>query len=88
MVPVAIFHKNISDSLLINDLTIIENWGKENLVLFKQRMTTQVVISCKQKSDFPFHLNGNGKATPNFRLTTWFCYFVQFHLEVTSPFNC
>ena len=46
-------HKNISASLLSNDLTIIEKWGKDNLVLFNQNKTTQAIISRKQNQNFP-----------------------------------
>ena len=38
-------HRNTSASLLSNDLTVIEKWGKDNLVSFNQRKTKQAVIS-------------------------------------------
>ena len=37
-------HRNISASLLSNDLTVIEKWGKDNLVSFNQSKTKQAVI--------------------------------------------
>ena len=37
-------HRNISASLLSNDLTVIEKWGKDNLVSFSQSKTKQAVI--------------------------------------------
>ena len=44
---------NASASLLTNDLTMVERWGKDNLVEFNQGKATQVVISCKHNQDFP-----------------------------------
>ena len=44
---------NASVSLLPNDLTNVERWGKDNLVEFNQGKTTQVVISRKHHQDFP-----------------------------------
>ena len=41
-------HRNISASLLSNDLTVIEKWGKDNLVSFNQSKTKQAVISRKR----------------------------------------
>ena len=52
-------HKNISASLLSNDLTVIEKWGKDNLVSFNQSKTKEAVISRKRNQDFPPVL-GNG----------------------------
>ena len=46
-------HRKISASLLSNDLTVIEKWGKDNLVLFNQSKTKQAVISCKRNQNFP-----------------------------------
>ena len=46
-------HRNTSASLLSNDLTVIEKWGKGNLVSFNQSKTKQTVISCKRNQDFP-----------------------------------
>ena len=46
-------HSNISASLLSNDLTVIEKWGKDNLVLFNQSKTKQVFISRKHNQNFP-----------------------------------
>ena len=44
-------HRNISASLLSNDLTVIEKWGKDNLVSFNQSKTKQAVISRKRKKE-------------------------------------
>ena len=53
-------HRNISASLLSNDLTIIEKWGKDNLVLFNQSKMKQAVISCKRNQNFPaVFMNGD-----------------------------
>ena len=53
-------HRNISASLLSNDLTVIEKRGKDNLVLFNQRKTKQAVISRRHNSNFPpVLMNGN-----------------------------
>ena len=46
-------HRNISASLLPNDLTAIEKWGKDNLVSFNQSETKQAVISRKCNQNFP-----------------------------------
>ena len=46
-------HRNISASLLSNDLTVIEKWGKDNLVSFNQSKTKQTVISRKRNQNFP-----------------------------------
>ena len=46
-------HRNISASLLSNDLTVIEKWGKDNLVSFNQSKTKQTVISRKCNQNFP-----------------------------------
>ena len=46
-------HRNISAALLSNDLTVIEKWGKYNLVSFNHSKTKQAVISCKRNQYFP-----------------------------------
>ena len=46
-------HRNISASLLSNDLTVIEKYGKDNLVSFNQSKTKQAVISRKHNQNFP-----------------------------------
>ena len=53
-------HRNISASLLSDDLTVIEKWGKDNLVSFNQSKTKQAVISCKHNQNFPaVFMNGD-----------------------------
>ena len=53
-------HRNISASLLSNDLTVIEKWGKDNLVSFNQSNKKQAVISRKRNQNFPADLmNGD-----------------------------
>ena len=54
-------HRNISASLLSNnDLTVIEKWGKDNLVSFNQSKTKQAVISRKHNQNFPaVFMNGD-----------------------------
>ena len=53
-------HRNISASLLSNDLTVIEKWGKDNLVSFNQSKMKQAVISRKRKQNFPaVFMNGD-----------------------------
>ena len=53
-------HRNISASLLSNDLTVIEKWGKDNLVSFNQSKTKQDVISRKRNQNFtPVLMNGD-----------------------------
>ena len=47
-----LLHRNISASLLSNDLTIVEKWGKDNLVSFNQNKTKQTVLSRKQNQNF------------------------------------
>ena len=42
-----------SASLLSNDLTVIEKWGKDNLVSFNRSKTKQAVISRKHNQNFP-----------------------------------
>ena len=46
-------HRNISASLLSTDLTVIEKWGKDNLVSFNQSKTKQAVMSRKRNQNFP-----------------------------------
>ena len=46
-------HRNNSASLLSNDLSAIEKWGKDNLVSFNQSKTNQAVISPKHNQNFP-----------------------------------
>ena len=46
-------HWNISASLLSDDLTVIEKWGKDNLVSLNQSKTKQAVISCKRNQNIP-----------------------------------
>ena len=45
--------RNISASLLTNDLTNVERCGENNLDEFNQGKAAQVVISRKQNQDFP-----------------------------------
>ena len=47
------FHRNISASLLFNDQTVIEKWGKDNLISLNQSKTIQTVISRKHNQHFP-----------------------------------
>ena len=54
-------HRNISASLLSNDLTVIDKWGKDNRVSFNQSKTKQAVISRKRNQNFPpVLMNGYG----------------------------
>ena len=46
-------HRNISASLLSNDLTVSEKWGKDDLVSFNQNKTKQAVISRKKNQNSP-----------------------------------
>ena len=46
-------HRNTLVSLLSNDLTLIEKWGKDNLVSFIQSKTKQAVTSRKRYQNFP-----------------------------------
>ena len=48
--------RNTSASLLSNVLTVIEKWGKDNLVSFNQNKTKQAVISRKRKKTFRLSL--------------------------------
>ena len=53
-------HRSISASLLSNDLTVIEKWGKDNLISFNQSKTKQAVISRKRNQNFPaVFMNGD-----------------------------
>ena len=53
-------HRNISASLISNDLTVIEKWGKDNLVSFNQSKTKQAVISRKRNQNLPpVFMNGD-----------------------------
>ena len=53
-------HRKISASLLSNDLTGIEKWGKDNRVSFNQSKTKQAVISRKRNQNFPaVFMNGD-----------------------------
>ena len=53
-------HKNISASLLFNDLTVIAKWGKDNLFSFNQSKTKRAVISRKRSQNFPaVFMNGD-----------------------------
>ena len=53
-------HRKISASLLSNDLTVIEKWGKENLISFNQSKTKQAVLSRKRNQNFPaVFMNGD-----------------------------
>ena len=47
------FHRSISASLLSNDLTVIKQLGKGNVVLLNQSKTKQAVISRKHNQNFP-----------------------------------
>ena len=47
------FHRNISTSLLSNDLTVDERLGKDKIVSFNQNKRKQAVISRKRNQDFP-----------------------------------
>ena len=55
------FHSNVSSycntsaSLLTNDLSTIETWGKDNRVKFNQGKMTQVFISRNHHQDFPLY---------------------------------
>ena len=70
-------HRNISALLLSNDLTVIEKWDKDNLVLFNQSKTKQAVISRKRNQDFPaVFMNGDELDTS--------ASFTQFGLSLSS----
>ena len=47
-------HRNTSPSLLSNDVTVIENCGKDNLASFNQSKTKQAVISRKRNQNSSF----------------------------------
>ena len=81
-------YRNTSASLLTNDLTNVEKWGRDNLVKFKQEKTTQVVKSRKHHQHFPpcFHEQSlSGRFI--FFYSTWFFYFIQSHFETSHPFH-
>ena len=46
-------HRNISASLLSNDLIVVEKWGEDNLVSFNQSKMKQAVVSRKRNQNFP-----------------------------------
>ena len=46
-------HRNISASLLSNDLTVTEKWSKDKPVYFNQSKTKKAVISRKRNQNFP-----------------------------------
>ena len=70
-------YRNISALLLSNDLTVIEKWGKDNLVSFNQGKTRQAVISRKRKQKFPpVLMNGDELDTS--------ASFTQFGLSLSS----
>ena len=53
-------HRNISALLLSNLLTVIEKWGKDNLVSFNQTKMKQAVTSRKRNQNFsPVLMNGD-----------------------------
>ena len=73
-------HRNISASLLSNDLTVIEKWGKDNLISFNQSKTKQAVVSCKRNQKVPSVLmNGDELNTS--------ASFTQFGLSLSSNLN-
>ena len=45
-------HRSTSASLLSDDLTVIEKWGKDNLVSFNQSKTKQAVLLRKHEQNF------------------------------------
>ena len=65
-------HRNISASLLSNDLTVIEKWGKDNLVSFKQCKTKQAVILRNRNQNFPpVFMNGDELDTSAYFVTNF-----------------
>ena len=73
-------HRNISASLLSNDLTVIEKWGKDDLVSFNQSKTKQAVISRKRNQNFPaVFMNGDELDTS--------ASFTQLGLSLSSNLN-
>ena len=62
-------HRNISVSLLSNDLTVIEKWGKDNLVSFNQSKTKQAVISRNRNQNFSPVLMNDDKLDTSASLT-------------------
>ena len=74
-------HRNISASLLSNDLTVIEKWGKDNLVSFNQSKTKQTVISRKRNQNLPpVFMNGDELDTS--------ASFTQLCLSLSSNLTC
>ena len=71
--------RNISASLLTDDLAKIEKCGKDNLVKSSQTKTIQVVISCKHNPDFPF-VSMNGAA-----LNSSTCFSQTRHSCIIQP---
>ena len=68
-------YRNNSASLLTNDLTNVEKWGKDNLVKFNQEKITQVVISCKHHQDPPpVFMNGHKLDIVFFHSAWSFCF--------------
>ena len=45
-------YRNTSASLLSNDLTVLEKWGKDNLASFNQSKTKKAIISRKRNQNF------------------------------------
>ena len=74
-------HRNISASLLSNDLTVIEKWGKGKLVSFSQSKTTKTVISRKRNQNFsPVLMNDDELDTST--------SFTQLGLSLSSNLTC
>ena len=71
-------HRSISASLLSNDLTVIEKWGKDNLVSFNQSKTKQAVISRKPNQNFlAVFMNGDEvDASASFTQLAWSFSFI------------
>ena len=61
-------HRNTSASLLSNDLTVIEKWGKDSLVSFNESKTKQAVISRKRNKKFPPVLMNGGELDTSMQL--------------------
>ena len=74
-------HRNISASLLSNDLTVIEKWGKDNLVSFNQSKTKQAVISINRSQNFPPVLMNGGELDTS-------ASFTQLGLSLSSNLIC
>ena len=81
MLPPIQLRRNIAASLLSNDLTVIEKWGKDNLVSFNQSKTKQTFISRKRNQDFPaVFMNGDELDTST--------SFTQLGLPLSSNLTC